>query len=190
MCSKLIKNNLKHCPKCDQWLEFDNFSKQSNRKSGLNTYCRICGEEKRKERFDSMSKEKLSEHYKHCNERKKEAYSKNRESILEKRKEIYKDSKYKDKYAFKSLNRRYGITEQKYLEMFTKQSGLCAICKKSEIDSFKKDGPIKRLSVDHDHTTGKVRGLLCGQCNHGLGNFKDNIELIEKAKLYLEKSQN
>jgi hypothetical protein len=78
------------------------------------------------------------------------------------------------------LLRRYGITLDGYNEMFLQQEGCCAVCKKhqSELD--------KALCVDHDHETGGVRGLLCFNCNAGLGNFKDNSTLLGYAISYLE----
>lgn len=75
------------------------------------------------------------------------------------------------------LRRRYGITMAEYLVMHEAQSGRCAICGKPE------NG--KRLAVDHDHETGEVRGLLCQNCNRGLGLFVDNPELLERASAYL-----
>ena len=59
------------------------------------------------------------------------------------------------------------------------QEGLCAICGLPETD--------KRFCVDHNHKTGVVRGLLCANCNKGLGHFFDSIESLEKAKSYLLK---
>jgi hypothetical protein len=75
-----------------------------------------------------------------------------------------------------AIKRNFGITVEDYDKMFIAQSGRCAIC---HCEST------KALAVDHCHTTGKVRGLLCTSCNTGLGLFKDNLELLEKAKLYL-----
>lgn len=79
----------------------------------------------------------------------------------------------------------YGITELDYAEMLDAQDGLCAICGKPE--SRIVHGTLRRLSVDHDHTTGKVRGLLCHDCNCGLGRFKEDTESLRKAIEYLEK---
>lgn len=62
------------------------------------------------------------------------------------------------------------------------RSGVCKIC--GEPEKTKKQGTLRRLSIDHDHRTGKVRGLLCYYCNLGLGKFKDNPELLMKAYLY------
>ncbi len=61
-------------------------------------------------------------------------------------------------------------------EMFEKQNGICLICKG------------KATCADHDHKTGKVRGLLCSSCNRGLGMFRDNIKNLQMAVVYLKKS--
>lgn len=75
------------------------------------------------------------------------------------------------------LKHRFGITQFDYFEMLKEQEGVCAICKlKYE----------KHLHVDHDHETGEIRGLLCKQCNHGLGNFKDNPTYLKNAIEYLD----
>jgi hypothetical protein len=80
-----------------------------------------------------------------------------------------------EKWRFKNL---YGITQEDYREMNEKQSGRCAICQTI---------PEKRLVVDHCHNTGRVRGLLCYDCNHGLGKFRDNVEFLLEAASYLQK---
>lgn len=82
----------------------------------------------------------------------------------------------------KDLMRKYGITQEVYDEMFAKQKGLCAICLGGPTDIGKKND---RLSVDHDHKTGKVRGLLCNDCNVSLGKFKDDISILKRAIKYL-----
>jgi hypothetical protein len=75
------------------------------------------------------------------------------------------------------LKKKYGISWSDYEEMYERQEGRCAICKKEEDD--------RSLAIDHCHTTGKVRGLLCGSCNRALGLLKDDPELIEQAKEYV-----
>lgn len=79
------------------------------------------------------------------------------------------------------LYRRYGISLRQYEKLLEKQSGVCAICGRHQAE-FKNS-----LDVDHNHETGKVRGLLCPSCNRGLGNFKDNRGILIKAVQYLEK---
>lgn len=92
-------------------------------------------------------------------------------------KRYWKDpSKHKD-IRLKSI---YGITLEDYEIMYSKQSGKCLIC-----NSFKNNKGKDGLVVDHCHTNGNVRGLLCFECNTGLGRFKDNIVLLENAIKYL-----
>lgn len=78
------------------------------------------------------------------------------------------------------LKHHYGITLDEYEEMMRDQGGLCAIC--GGVGRTDRDSP---LDVDHNHETGDVRALLCVNCNHGLGKFKDDIERLEKAIAYL-----
>lgn len=66
-----------------------------------------------------------------------------------------------------------------------KQNHLCAICGKAETMKHK-DGRVKPLCVDHCHTTDKIRGLLCGRCNSGIGMLKDDISIVESALNYLK----
>ncbi len=75
------------------------------------------------------------------------------------------------------IKNRYGITKEEYQDMFLKQNGVCAICARPQS---------AKLHVDHCHTTKKVRGLLCGNCNRALGLMKDNIEFLGKAIIYLQ----
>lgn len=79
----------------------------------------------------------------------------------------------------------YGITLAKYEIMFARQNGCCFICGNPEITKTK-EGQIRRLSIDHDHATGRVRKLLCDACNHGIGNFHDNIIVMERAIQYIK----
>lgn len=83
----------------------------------------------------------------------------------------------KQRYEEYRLKVRYGITTAEYWNLVAEQKGVCAICGKS-------DG--KKLHIDHDHKTNKVRGLLCGNCNKGLGLFKDDVSLLDKAIKYLD----
>lgn len=91
-----------------------------------------------------------------------------------------------DKYRDQDLQRSYGITLETYNKMLEAQGGVCKICGKPETAYEKKTGKVRALAVDHCHTKGHVRSLLCTGCNQGLGNFKDSIELLEKAVEYLK----
>ena len=83
-----------------------------------------------------------------------------------------------------ALKRDYGITLAEYMDMHEAQGGLCAICGQPET-TLKKGQPAM-LAVDHCHTSGKVRGLLCMSCNLGLGYFKDDEAVLENAIRYLK----
>lgn len=105
----------------------------------------------------------------------------------EKSKAIYK--KYSQSEKGKTKNRRfakkkrllsYGITEEILENIKRKQNGRCAICGKI-INEFTKD-----FAIDHNHKTGEVRGLLCMNCNIGLGAFRDNKTIMRKAIDYLD----
>ena len=88
----------------------------------------------------------------------------------------YPPSYYKDK----KLQLKFGITLSEYIDMKDSQGYRCAIC------GIHEEYCDKQLAVDHCHTTGNVRGLLCQKCNTGLGQFKDNVEFLKKAIDYLE----
>ena len=79
------------------------------------------------------------------------------------------------------LKRRYGIDYDDYELMLKQQNGVCAICGK--VDPYK-----RALAVDHDHSTKKVRGLLCNPCNTSLGKMHDDPALLRRAAEYLEES--
>lgn len=80
------------------------------------------------------------------------------------------------------LKRKFGITLLQYEELLELQNGVCAICQQP-------DGMGWSLAVDHDHTTGQVRGLLCGRCNYRLlGSVNDDIQLLERAIAYLKEA--
>ena len=80
------------------------------------------------------------------------------------------------------LLRSYGISSEDFDKLLTEQNHCCAICGTSE-----PGGRYDTFNVDHCHETGKVRGLLCKSCNIALGEFKDDIDMLKKAVVYLEK---
>ena len=71
--------------------------------------------------------------------------------------------------------KRYKVTKSQVLAQLVKQKGGCAICGRAD----------RGMHIDHDHTTGKFRGLLCHHCNRGLGYFGDSMAGLEKALEYL-----
>lgn len=96
------------------------------------------------------------------------------------------EKKNRHKHVRRALNGklrlRYNITVEQYEQMLITQNGVCAICRRQELNG-------KRLSVDHDHGTKIVRGLLCQFHNMGLGLFQDDPALLRAAADYLERSR-
>jgi hypothetical protein len=87
----------------------------------------------------------------------------------------------RDRIRYKHLYDKYGVTKEWYFEQLEKQDHKCAICSCLEP---KGNGNV-HFHVDHCHSTGKVRGLLCSSCNTALGKFKDSTELMLKAIEYI-----
>lgn len=97
----------------------------------------------------------------------------------------------KQTYRNKHLKRKYGITQKQYSDLYTKQNGECKIC--SVKMEFSNETPLKGISrngkaclIDHCHSSGKVRGLLCFHCNTALGHMFDNIDNVENMLKYLK----
>lgn len=90
------------------------------------------------------------------------------------------DVKLASKVASRKFSmKKIGITQEQINHFYSVQSSRCAICFMTEEDHG------KLLALDHNHATGKARGLLCQQCNTGLGNFRDDVSLLSRAIAYL-----
>ena len=87
------------------------------------------------------------------------------------------------------LRKNFGISYDKYKQLVEEQGGVCAICKQKETFLHHMTKTVANLAVDHCHKTGKIRGLLCHKCNHGLGKFGDDPALLRLAAAYLEANQ-
>ncbi|MCK5607318.1 hypothetical protein KAR91_35875 [Candidatus Pacearchaeota archaeon] len=77
-----------------------------------------------------------------------------------------------------NLKHEYGMTVEQYNQMFADQNGVCFLCGKPELD--------RRLSVDHNHETGKIRSLLCRRCNMCVGIFENDIDLVKQILKYIK----
>lgn len=77
----------------------------------------------------------------------------------------------------------FGLTPDEFRQMEETQNGVCAICEQPETDKRN-----HRLAVDHDHDTGRIRGLLCKSCNIGLGMFRDSTNNLRRAINYLRRT--
>ena len=152
---------MKKCGQCNKSLSKNKFSKRRASKDGLCSSCKTC-------RSTYQKKHQTSE----C------------ARVSQKK---YRDSKRGVLNNLKSwLKVRYGITLEKYDYMLESQNGVCAACDRPE--THKLNGVVIRLAVDHDHKTGKVRGLLCRKCNLIIGMAEDNKEQLLQLALYLERT--
>jgi hypothetical protein len=93
----------------------------------------------------------------------------------------HKDA-YLQKHRFYHKKHAYGINAEAFAKLFSEQEGRCAICRTSFPPLSNRE---KRIFVDHDHSTGKVRSLLCGQCNSAVGMVKESVDIAERLAAYL-----
>mgnify|MGYP000872898381 FL=1 len=147
----------KFCPGCDTRKSLDEFGKRKHARDGYAPRCRPCTNVQRRE---------------------------HRASNLERAREVDAASyqRSKDKRRSYNLMKLYGISIEQYEHMLAQQDGCCYICRKPP--SGKANG--SKLAVDHDHETDQIRGLLCDHCNKGLGQFRDDPELLRLAAAYVE----
>ncbi len=128
-------------------------------------------------------KEYLHENREHINANRRDYYKRNKDKINKINKEYYKKNKAQAKD--KRLRNDYGITSAEYDKMLEHQKGVCAIC--GEVKGSNQYGKTS-LAVDHNHTTKKVRGLLCSCCNTALGLLsvdEKGISNLQNAIYYL-----
>ena len=151
----------KICTKCHAEKPLNDFHKDRARKDGLYPCCRPCaavGRRESRKRYPSRTLESMRAAKKLYDQR-----HPGRASLRNHRTNLW--------YAHK-------MTVEQYAEMLDAQGGVCAICNQK---------CKKRLSVDHDHITGEIRGLLCRRCNLVLGEMLDSVELMSSAIQYLRR---
>lgn len=135
----------------------------SNRGKRIILTCKNCGEE-----FETLQLKANTGKEKFCSRECYNLYRRENSTDLKERNILYQKKT------------KYGLTEEKYKELFIEQDNKCSICGTSFEDT--------KAFVDHDHKTGKVRGLLCTQCNTLLGMAKDDTEILDAAIQYLKNS--
>jgi len=120
----------------------------------------------------TYSKRYYADHKKEKSEYGESYYSRNRERILARIRKTY-------------FERRYGITQEYYDNLWELQNGLCAICFDILVRGEGRGRNGGNVHLDHDHENGLVRGLLCSKCNLGLGYFLDEPRILRSAERYL-----
>lgn len=163
-----MSQQAKMCGKCATEKPLEDFYRDKNHKLGRAHWCKACASAYEKARYwkDPERERALSlERYRKNHAQRRatsNAYCRaNREKIMA-RKVLY----------------NYGLSPEKYEAMYRTQGGVCAICRELNICG-------RRLAVDHDHKTGKVRGLLCAKCNLVLGQARESVDLLYRAADYL-----
>jgi len=193
----------KLCTKCGKIKPLSEFHRSAGSKDGFVSRCKVCISEyqsdyyikhceerltytkKYKEEYPEKVADSNAKYYRQHRNEAAEYYRQHREEILT------RGAKYKAEHAEDiavynredKLQRNYGFTIDEYDKMLESQGNGCAICGTAPEENG------RRLAVDHDHETGRVRGLLCRNCNLALGHLKDNPALCWWAMLYLEKHE-
>jgi len=152
---------MKKCTKCGEEKDLSEFYTNKGNRSGIHSECKMCHLQYKRKNPSTMSSNWKNRNPEKVKEYRKKYEETHREDIRNRR-----------------LKYRYGITTEIFDKLKNDQNGRCAIC-----------GGLLGLKVDHNHTTGKVRGLLCNGCNRGLGFFVDNINFLESAIVYLNKNK-
>lgn len=169
----------KICLVCKIEKPFDFFHKAKKEKDGLQYSCIDCSKKYHAQRYVNQ-KEKIRGQI-------EEYRSKNKEKI--ERAQLAWKAKNPEKvkqYQRVTNLKKFGLSKEAYDLMVKQQNGLCAICKSPETFIHPQTKQLARLAVDHCHTTGKTRKLLCKNCNTGLGVFKDSQSILMSAAQYLK----
>jgi hypothetical protein len=166
----------KKCTKCGEVKPLDEFKKDKRRPDGASSWCKPCAEKYAKAK-NYPSKRGTKEAAK---ARRKRYVIKNRERVNAYNRNYRKDHKrpvLPETSRDFHLRRAYGISLAEYESMLEQQGGVCLICGCSSLD--------RRFHVDHNHETGKIRGLLCHNCNVAIGLISDNPTVADRMAAYL-----
>lgn len=164
----ISENGTKTCSCCKQEKPVSEFHKDKNSSDGYTYKCKECRNAANRKYYQDHPEKR-----KEKNDKKKEY-----------RKLYYADEEHKFKYRVKYIEKKFGINYEEYDRMMEEQEGVCAICGCPETKEN-----AKYLAVDHDHNTGKIRGLLCNNCNRALGLLKDDVLVLQNAINYLNKNK-
>ena len=162
---KSLTGPRKNCTDCGDYLPLSKFRKDKHRVDGRMNKCANC-----KAKEEKRNSIKNPEIRKRINDKR-----------VDNRKKYYSDEDRKLKYRNAQLIKAFNITLDQYNQILVSQDNVCYICRRDETSVRNRS-----LAVDHNHQTGKIRGLLCSNCNRALGLFKDNKNLLLAAAKYLE----
>lgn len=164
-------DSVKRCTKCGEEYALSRFALDRSRSDGRHPWCRTC----KKQAHDA--------HYPEVRKLAQQRAAAWARAHLAKRNAIVRRSHRKNRFAMRHRVYKYrgiSISLEDYTRLFEQQRGCCAICERPWVEGT------KALCLDHDHVTMKVRGMLCDQCNRGLGDFRDSPASLRRAAQYLE----
>jgi hypothetical protein len=167
-----MKSGEKCCTFCRKVKPLNDYHASINTADGRQARCRVCKLNDNRA-WREANKGKVSQ----C----KRNYAVRNWAAIRKRQKEYMSTRKVEAAEYRrrwNLSKRYGITVDRFTEMLDSQGGACAVCGKTQ----------GRQVVDHDHVTGKVRGILCVRCNVSIGGLGDNAEGLMRAICYLEKA--
>jgi hypothetical protein len=185
----LFKSGKFECQRCNQVQKLSSFSVHKQGRLGIETTCKNCKQymkDKRDKESGSLRKCRCcGTEARNVDELDLFVKTKNgkfgRYNLCKKCHSL-DDSMKRHNNSLEKRVKKFGISVEQYNAFIEKQNNSCAICNKHK-DEFSGRG--NNFHIDHCHTSGKVRGLLCSNCNTGLGQFKDNIKSLENAIQYL-----
>lgn len=173
----------KVCTKCGIDKLLAEFHKHPKGRGGRNTCCKQCFAARAKKRYDEHGgKEKARVKMREHRAKNRGKYNEYMQRWRDDNREHYNQYMKDYQRAVPVHVRKFGIEPDDYLRMLAEQEGKCAICKQEPDGNTVKN---RRLAVDHDHKTGKVRALLCDKCNRGLGFFDEDTDTLWAAINYL-----
>ncbi len=160
----------KRCNNCRTIKPIEEFYRMTAARDGRRPECKACTAARRKRWYRENRKDEIArvEEWRKTNPDHFQEYQRQYRARPERKAAMRADH----------LRRTFGITVEEYDRLLAEQGGGCAICGRRPRNDIS-------LHVDHDHDTGRVRGLLCVCCNNGLGQFREDPELLTRAIAYL-----
>ena len=161
---------MKRCKKCGEMKPLDDFYRMPEMRDGYRSDCKACNLAAKAARYRANPEP--------AKQRTREWQLANPEKYAAKQAAYRASGGKKVSDRRSHLKRKFGITPEQYDEMLAAQGGGCAIC-------HREPRPDISLHVDHDHETGRIRGLLCFRCNNSLGDLDDSAVLLQAALAYV-----
>ena len=196
---------MKRCNACKQWKPLDDFYRVHSGKDEKQTYCKVCTDEKHHqyhlthlEHEREYTRQYHAAHPEHAErdlEYYRQYYHAHRDELLSSKRQHYTDNleeerekarqyradhheKYSQYNHRAGLKRKYDLIPEEYATMLASQNGVCAVCGQANIEG-------RKLGVDHNHQTNKIRGLLCNKCNQVLGLVDEDRDILGALSSYL-----